>query len=307
VRRPTLAVTIEGASTTPAELVAVSGLPRLEAEVIVAHALGRPRSWLLGHRDDALDPQVATACNRLLARRAAGEPVAYLVGERELFGLAFEVTPAVLIPRPETELLVELALAEVALRTRAPSPRVLDLATGCGAVAIAIAAHLPQAEVLASDISRPALAIAARNAARHAVRVEWRQGDWFAPFAGERFDVVVANPPYVASADPHLGEGDVRYEPRLALVGGEDGLAAIRVIVGQADAHLADGGLLLLEHGHDQGDPCRALLHGAGLVEVCTWRDLAGRERVTGGRLPVAREPRPRALTPGDERGIIPE
>lgn len=270
--------------TTPAELVAASGLPRLEGEVLVAHALGAQRSWLTGHRHDPLASEQVGACESLLARRRAGEPVAYLVGGREFFGLDLRVTPAVLIPRPETELLVELALAELARVPHQRTPRVLDLATGSGAVAIAIAVHAPRAQVFASDLSPQALAIAVDNAARHRARVDLRQGDWFAPFAGERFALVVANPPYVAAADPHLAQGDLVHEPRLALVAGADGLEAIRAIVAQAGAYLEESGLLLLEHGHEQGEACRALLHSAGLAEVSTWCDAAGHERVSGGR-----------------------
>jgi release factor glutamine methyltransferase len=270
--------------TTSAEVVAASRLPRLEAEVLVAHALGQPRSWLTAHGRDPLAPGQVGACESLLARRRAGEPVAYLVGGREFFGLDLRVTPAVLIPRPETELLVELALAELARVARERTPRVLDLATGSGAVAIAIAVHAPRAHVFASDLSPQALAIAVDNAARHRARVDFRQGDWFAPFAGESFALVVANPPYVAAGDPHLAEGDLVHEPRLALVAGDDGLEAIRVIVAQADAHLEDGALLLLEHGQAQAKAVRGLLSNAGFAEVATWCDLAGHERVSAGR-----------------------
>jgi release factor glutamine methyltransferase len=210
--------------------------------------------------------------------------VAYLVGGREFFGLDLRVTPAVLIPRPETELLVELALAELARVPRGRTPRVLDLATGSGAVAIAIAVHAPRAHVFASDLSTQALAIAVDNAACRRARVDFRHGDWFAPFAGESFALVVANPPYVAASDPHLAEGDLVHEPRLALVAGDDGLEAIRAIVAQADAHLEDGALLLLEHGQAQAEAIRELLSSAGFAEVATWRDLAGHERVSGGR-----------------------
>lgn len=270
---------------TPAALVAESGLPHLEAEVLVAHALGHPRDWLAAHSRDALDADQAAACEAVLARRRAGEPVAYIVGEREFFGLVLHVSRAVLIPRPETELLVELALAELERHSAGSRPRVLDLATGSGAVAIAIARHAPQAEVFASDVSTGALAVASANARRHAVPVRFHAGNWFTPFTGERFAVIVANPPYVAANDPHLAEGDLRYEPRSALVSGRDGLAALDAIVAGAPAHLAPRGLLLLEHGHEQGARCRASLVGSGFDEVHSWRDLSGTERVTGGRM----------------------
>jgi release factor glutamine methyltransferase len=269
---------------TPADLVGRSGLARLDAEVLVAHALAQPRAWLLAHGRDELRPEQAAACEALFARRRRGEPVAYIVGEREFHGLAFAVSPAVLIPRPETELLVEIALAELAARPPDARLRVLDLGTGSGAVAVALARAAPWIEVSAGDALAAALEVASANAARHAVAVRLRRGDWFAPFAGERFALVVANPPYVGENDAHLAQGDLRFEPREALVAGPDGLAALRTIIAQAPAHLECGGLLLFEHGHDHALVCRALLRAAGLVDVHTWADLAGTERVSGGR-----------------------
>lgn len=274
-------------SPTPASLVAASRLPRLEAEVLVAHALGQPRSWLAAHSRDVLGTDAIVACEALLARRRAGEPVAYIVGEREFHGLAFRVDRDVLIPRAETELLVDLALEALGRQPRVPRPRVLDLATGSGAVAVALAHAAPWIEMVASDVSPAALAVAAGNASRQGVAVRFAAGDWFAPFVGERFAVIVANPPYVAIGDPHLATGDLRFEPPLALASGEDGLDAIRTIVTTAPAHLDPDGLLLLEHGYDQGERCRRLLASAGYVAVATWRDLAGIERVSGGRRPA--------------------
>ena len=215
-------------------------------------------------------------------RRRAGEPVAYITGEREFFSLAFRVTPAVLIPRPETELLVEAALASIP--ADAPA-RVLDLATGSGCVAVAIANERPGAQVTATDVSREALAVARENAKRHGTRIDLVESDWFAALAGRRFDLIVANPPYVAEDDPHLAAGDLRFEPRAALVAGPKGLDCIETIVEQAIHHLRAGGRLLFEHGYDQAPCARALLAAAGYGDIVTRRDLAGIERVSGGRV----------------------
>jgi release factor glutamine methyltransferase len=217
-----------------------------------------------------------------LERRRAGEPVTYLTGEREFYSLAFKVTPAVLILRPETELLVEAALRLIA--AEAPV-RVLDLATGSGCVAVAIARHCARARVTAAEISCDALAVARDNAMKHGVDVEFIESDWFAALSGRRFDLVVANPPYVAAGDPHLEQGDLRFEPRRPLVAGPDGLDCIELIVEQAMHHLTAGGRLLFEHGYDQGACSRVLLAAAGYAEIVTRRDLAGIERVSGGRV----------------------
>jgi release factor glutamine methyltransferase len=206
--------------------------------------------------------------------------VAYLTGEREFYGLPLRVTRDVLIPRPETELLVDLALERLPNR----AGRVVDLGTGSGAVAVAIAHAAPDAEVVAIDASPAALAVARENARRHGAAIRFVEGDWFAGLAGERFDLIVSNPPYVAAGDGHLGEGDLRFEPRAALVGGPDGLDAIRAIVAGAKAHLAAGGWLLFEHGFDQAERCRSLLGMYGYADIEGWRDLAGIARVAGGR-----------------------
>jgi release factor glutamine methyltransferase len=261
-------------------LIQSSGLPASEARLLLASCLGMDRAWIIAHADDPLDDARCADAAELFRRRRLGEPVAYILGVREFYGLDLEVTPDVLIPRPETELLVELALRRIADGAR----RVLDLGTGSGAIAIAIARSAPQAEVWASDASPAALAIARENAARYAPRVRLVQSDWFASLGGERFDVIVSNPPYVAEGDPHLDEADVRFEPRGALVGGFDGLDCIRGIAREARDHLVPGGWLAFEHGYDQAAQCRALLAERGFADVASWPDLAGVPRVTGGR-----------------------
>ncbi|HEX8777031.1 MAG TPA: peptide chain release factor N(5)-glutamine methyltransferase [Rhodanobacter sp.] len=255
---------------------------RADAEALLLHVLGQPRSWLFAHAGDVLDPDVRAAFEALVARRSAGEPVAYITGRRGFWTLELEVTPATLIPRPETELLVELALERL---PRDMAGRVADLGTGSGAIALALASERPQAQVVATDASPDALVVARRNAQRLGVgNVRFLQGDWLAPLAGERFALVVSNPPYIEAADPHLAQGDLRYEPAAALASGADGLDALRRIVAAAPAHLEAGGWLLLEHGWNQGAAVRGLLHEAGCAEVFTARDLEARDRVSGGR-----------------------
>ena len=260
-----------------AALAAAAVEPR-EARLLLAEACGWSAASVLAHPERELDEAAAARFREMTARRRAGEPVAYIVGRREFYGLALEVSPAVLIPRPETELLVDLALER--------RPRtVLDLGTGCGAVALAIKHGLPQARVVAVDASAAALAVARRNAARHSLEIDCRHGEWFAPVARERFDLVVANPPYVAEGDPHLAQGDLRFEPRAALVSGPEGLSAIREIARHAPAFLTPGGWLLLEHGLGQDEAVRRLLAAHGLDSVSSWPDLAGIARVSGGRI----------------------
>jgi release factor glutamine methyltransferase len=257
---------------------------RAEAGILLAHALGKPRSWLFAHADDPVDAAGIAAFTALVERRAAGEPVAYLVGRRGFWTLDLEVTPATLIPRPETELLVELALARL---PRNGTPRVADLGTGSGAIALAIARECPHAQVLATDASEAALAVARRNAETNGIRnVAFARSDWFAALAEERFDLVVSNPPYIAADDPHLALGDLRYEPTSALASGSDGLDDIRRIVAGVQEYLARGGWLLFEHGWDQGGAVRGLLEAAGYGEVFTAQDLEQRDRVSGGRSP---------------------
>lgn len=257
---------------------------RVDAEALLLHVLEKPRSWLIAHDTDVLDAELVAAYEALVARRAAGEPVAYITGRRGFWSLELEVTPATLIPRPETELLVELALRHL------PSDQALqvaDLGTGSGAIALAIAHERPQAQVSAVDVSAEALSVARRNAQRLGIgNVRFVQGSWMTPLSGKSFAVIVSNPPYIEADDPHLGQGDLRFEPAGALASGADGLDAIRQIVTAAPAHLQPGSWLLMEHGWDQGPSVRALLTAAGYVEVETARDLEGRDRVSGGRYP---------------------
>jgi release factor glutamine methyltransferase len=266
-----------------AQAIACSGIEPREARLLLAGASGFSQASLVASPERELPREVERTFLEYSARRARGEPVAYILGRREFYGLELAVGPAVLVPRPETELLVELALARLDERGPAGGPaRVLELGTGCGAVALAIKRHRPAAEIAAVEASAAALALARRNAARHGLEVRFLHGRWFAPVAGERFDVIAANPPYVAEGDPHLAE--LRYEPREALVAGPDGLAAIREITRVAGSFLRAGGWLLLEHGTGQEGAVRALLAGAGLEAVATWPDLAGIGRVSGGR-----------------------
>ncbi|MBN4960432.1 peptide chain release factor N(5)-glutamine methyltransferase [Stenotrophomonas maltophilia] len=260
---------------------------RHEVELLLLHVLERPRSWLFAHATDPLAAADQAAFEALLARRVAGEPVAYLTGRRGFWTLDLEVDPATLIPRPETELLVELALE------RLPPDQALqlaDLGTGSGAIALALASERPRAQVLATDASPGALAVAARNAARHELdNVRFAEGghDWYAPLQGVRFDLIASNPPYIASNDPHLEQGDLRFEPSTALASGMDGLDDIRRIVDGGQAHLRPGGWLLIEHGWDQGAAIRALFEATGFAEVQTVQDLEQRDRITLGRRPA--------------------
>ena len=257
------------------------GLPRLEAQMLLLHALGQPpqaRAWLLAHDDDALPADADTRLHALATRRLAGVPMAYLTGEKHFHGLRLRVDARVLDPRDDTETLVDWALA--LLPADAPR-RVLDLGTGSGAIALAIAHARPQARVTAVDASADALTVARANAGRLGLAVTLHHGDWLAPVAGERFDLIVSNPPYIAEGDAHLPA--LAHEPRSALVSGADGLDDLRRIVATAPAHLAPGGWLLLEHGWDQAAAVRALLADAGFAQVQSRRDLAGIERCSGG------------------------
>lgn len=254
---------------------------RAEAEILLAHALGADRTLLYARPERLLSPDEARRYDTLLAHRAEGWPVAYLTGRREFHGLVLRVTPHVLVPRHETELLVELALERIPAGRHA---RVADLGTGSGAIALALAAARPNARVVAVDSSEAALRVAADNArALGLSNVELRRGDWFEPLAGEHYALVVSNPPYLAEDDPHLDATDLRHEPRAALASGADGLDALRILVAGALAHLEPGGAMLVEHGADQGAALRALFDAAGYVRVGTVRDLERRERVTVG------------------------
>lgn len=254
---------------------------RLEAELLLAHAVGVNRAWFFAHAEDVPDADGIRRFDALVRRRAAGEPIAYITGTRDFWSLTLEVTPATLIPRPETERLVELALE------RLPAGgSVVDLGTGSGAIALAIAKERPDATVVAVDVSAAALDVARRNARRLGLeRVEFVQGDWFAPLNRRRFNLIVSNPPYIEADDHHLGEGDLRFEPASALASGADGLDDIRRIASGAGTHLLQGGAVLVEHGWNQGDAVRRILREAGLVDDFTARDLESRDRVSGAVL----------------------
>jgi release factor glutamine methyltransferase len=264
-------------------LGAASPSAALDAEILVAHVAGTGRSALAADPGRPLGPEELLALESLARRRLAGEPVAYLTGRREFWSLDLEVTPAVLVPRPETELVVERVLAALGGGGR---PAVLDLGTGSGAIALAVAHERPGSAVTATDVSAAALAVAQRNATRLGLRnLRFLEGSWFDPLAGSRFDVIASNPPYVAAGDPALVA--LAHEPRAALRGGTDGLAAIEAIVSATPAHLEPGGSLVVEHGASQGAAVRALFAAAGFAAVATRRDLAGHERVTEGTLPT--------------------
>jgi release factor glutamine methyltransferase len=265
-----------GAFLTVLEAIATSGIDAREARLLLAEACGFSQASLAASPEQEIPFEVENAFFDFAERRRKGEPVAYILGRKEFYGLELAVNPSVLIPRPETELLVDLALE------RTPSS-ILDLGTGSGAIALALKRHRPGARVVAVDADLSALLAAKRNAAKFALDIDFRHGQWFAPVAGERFDLVVSNPPYVASGDPHLE--DLRFEPLGALVSGPDGLDSIRDIVRDASAHLVRGGWLLLEHGLGQERAVGDLLTAAGLESIAAWPDLAGIARVSGGKL----------------------
>ncbi len=262
-----------------AEFFRQSGLDRSDTLALFTHATGLTRAWLIAHDRDEISPEHLANLQALIARRQAGEPVAYIVGYREFYGRDFAVNPAVLIPRPDTELLVELALA------RAPqNARVIDLGTGSGCIPVTLKLERPDLELSALDLSPAALETARGNAERVGAAVRFLQSDWLAAVSNESFDLIVSNPPYIHRDDAHLAKGDLRFEPRSALTDEEDGLAHLRHIVSTARAQLTPGGWLLLEHGWDQGADCRALLKQAGYANVTTWQDLGGNDRVSGGQ-----------------------
>ncbi len=268
------------AGATVGAVQAALPLDPLENRILLCHALGLTRVGLITQSHRVLTSEEAATLDALVARRLAGEPIAYIVGKREFYGLDFHVTDAVLIPRPDTELLVELALERLA-----PGESVLDMGTGSGAIAVAIAHTRPDARVTALDASTGALAVARANAATNGAKVAFLHSDWYGALAGVMFGMIVSNPPYIASGDTHLSEGDLRFEPVSALTDHADGLSALRTIIAGAGPHLAPGGWLLLEHGYDQADQVRALLTAHGYDQVQSWRDLAGIERVSGGTL----------------------
>ena len=262
-------------------LQAALPLDPLENRILLCHALKLTRVGLITQSERCITEPEAAALAQLVARRQAGEPIAYIVGKREFFGLDFAVNAAVLIPRPDTELLVELALERAP-----PNARVLDMGTGSGAIAVAIAHTRPDARVTALDLCPAALEVAQSNAASNGARVRFVQSDWFSALQGERFELIVSNPPYIRAGDEHLAQGDLRFEPTGALTDHADGLSALRTISMGAVAHLEAGAWLLMEHGYDQAAEVRALLAADGYLEVASWRDLGGIERVSGGRRP---------------------
>ena len=263
-----------------------AGIDRLDGQLLLLHAVGRPnhdRSWLVAHDDQCLQASERAAFEALVNRRLAGEPLAYIVGAKEFFGLNFGVSNAVLIPRPDTETLVQWALQIInALDTDTSRPRVLDLGTGSGAIALAIKSNAPQCVITAVDASATALSQAAQNGQQLGLDVTWRQSDWFASVDSLSFDVIVSNPPYIAADDPHLH--DLRYEPLSALTSGADGLDDLRHIVTRSGHYLRQGGWLLLEHGYDQAEPVAELLKAAGFTAIGHQADLGGTNRCTGGR-----------------------
>ncbi|MEI8401570.1 MAG: peptide chain release factor N(5)-glutamine methyltransferase [Alcaligenaceae bacterium] len=281
---------------TAQSLTSISGLPRLEARMLLEMVLRKPREWLLAHDTDPLEPEAAAQFLTLAAQRRQGTPMAHLVGHREFMGHLLSVSADVLIPRPETELLVEMALQslEDCAKRSLPGPAtddgagcsLLDLGTGSGAVAISVALACPTARVVATDLSEAALILAQHNAHQLSASVQFWQGNWYEALPAEgRFDVIVSNPPYIALNDPHLAQGDLRFEPAGALTDGADGLTALRQIIAGAPQHLITGGWLWLEHGYEQGGEVTQLLLSAGFNAVHTKQDLAGLPRITGGSL----------------------
>lgn len=273
---------------TVRQALAQSGLVPVDGQALLAHALGRDRAWLIAHTGDVLAREDADRFFALAKRRREGEPVAYLTGWREFWGLRLAVDPSVLIPRPETETLVEVALARL---SAGGVPSVLDLGTGSGAIALAVAHERPLARVVATDRSQAAIEVARANAQRLGIaNIAFAIGDWYDALLSATstgFDLIASNPPYVAASDAHLHQGDLRFEPIGALAAGADGLDSLRVIVAGAPARLAAGGWLLVEHGHDQSDAVQRLFADAGLADITSTRDLAGVPRVVAGRRPL--------------------
>ncbi|WP_036171538.1 peptide chain release factor N(5)-glutamine methyltransferase [Massilia sp. 9096] len=275
---------VQAGASVQATLLALP-LDPLENRILLCEATGLSRVQLITQSERPLSATEAARLTALVARRLAGEPIAYIVGRREFFGLDFEVNDAVLIPRPDTELIVELALARLP-----PQGRMLDMGTGSGAIAVACAHTRADAHVTALDVSEAALAVARRNADANGAAVRFLRSDWFGaldadPEAGDTFALIASNPPYIAAGDEHLAQGDLRFEPAGALTDHADGLSALRIIIAGSPRHLEPGGWLLLEHGYDQAAAVRALLAAGGFKDVQSWRDLAGIERVSGARL----------------------
>jgi release factor glutamine methyltransferase len=266
--------------TTVNAVQAALPLDPLENRILLCHATGLSRVQLITQAERPLNADEAARLAQLVQRRLAGEPIAYLVGKREFFGLDFQVNQAVLIPRPDTELIVELAIERLPA-----NGHLLDMGTGSGAIAVSVAHARPDAQVTALDVSSAALDVAQANAAANGARVRFLHSDWFAALgSNERFELIASNPPYIAAGDAHLSQGDLRFEPAGALTDHFDGLSALRTLIHGAPAFLAPGAWLLLEHGYDQAEAVRALLEKQGYAEVQSWRDLGGIERVSGGR-----------------------
>lgn len=258
---------------------------KLEAQLLLQTALNVDRAWLIAHESDAVEANLQAQYQALMLRRMNGEPIAYMLGRREFYGLNLQVTTATLIPRPDTETLVEAALAKIATQSHAD---VLDLGTGSGAIALAIARHRPQAHVIAVDASKEALAVAQSNAESLAImNANFLHSDWFSALEQQRFDVIVSNPPYIEQDDAHLTQGDLRFEPLSALASGKDGLDDIRRIINDSLVYLKPQGWLMLEHGYNQGEAVRELMADNGLVAIKTIRDLGGNDRVTIAKNPL--------------------
>ena len=270
-----------------------STLPRSESRLLLAHVLKRDQAWLVAHDEYLLSGDELAQINALAARRIAGEPVAYLIGEREFYGRVYRCSPAALIPRPETELIIEQALHLLPVRPRIGSEesdstplRILDVGTGTGCIAITLALERPDAVVTAIDISSAALALARDNATRLGAKLTFIESNWFSALVPThpKFDLIVSNPPYIVPADPHLSQGDLRFEPAIALTDAVDGLESYRQLARGAQSYLRAGGVLLVEHGYDQGESVPALLAACGLVNIVTHHDLAGHPRVTAAQ-----------------------
>ena len=289
-------------------VLSATSLPRNEVRLLLAHVLRRDHAWLVAHDDYLLMSDELEQINALTARRTAGEPIAYLLGERDFYGRTFHCTPAALIPRPETELLIERALlrlpADASLRVVDPAPlRILDVGTGTGCIAITLALERPKALVTAIDISPAALALARANATGLGANLTFIESNWFSALVPThpKFDLIVSNPPYIVPADPHLSQGDLRFEPAIALTDAVDGLESYRQLARGAQSHLKSGGVLIVEHGYDQGESVPALLAACGLVNIVTHDDLAGHPRVTAAqkrRSTLGRSPSPTAGSP---------
>ncbi len=274
-------ITVRHVLKNAAQSLQQTGSARLECELLLSRAMGVNRAHLFAHPERPVSDTAHKTFQTMLDRRRNGEPIAYITGEKEFWSLQLEVSPAVLIPRPETEILVEVALARIGMDVQ---QRVADLGTGSGAIAIAIAHERPACEVHASDISAASLEVASRNASRLGLEnIRFHRGSWLEPLSGA-FDLIASNPPYVAAGDPHLGEGDLRFEPTGALVGGCDGLDAIRDICKSAKAYLRPGGWLILEHGHDQSRSCLHILCSEGYDSPGSFSDLEGNDRVAAAR-----------------------